>query len=82
MYTKAKIRLDTAHEVTKFVQALNSLGSIDKFTLENIDGSRRVDARSFLGALYASAEFGDNLYLINETNDGRFPFCVDEFRPE
>ena len=81
MYTRAKIRFNTTHDVTKFVQGLNSLGTIDKFILENEDGTRRVDARSFLGALYASAEFGDDMYLINETNDGRFPFCIDEFRP-
>ena len=82
MYTKAKIRLDTAKEVTKFVQSLNSLGTIDKFTIEDSDGHRRVDARSFLGTLYASGEFGGEMFLVNETNDGRFPFCIDEFRPE
>ena len=40
-----------------------------------------VNARSFLGVLYMSAEYNDNLFLVNDTEDGKFPFFVDKYRP-
>ena len=80
-HPRAKIRLDTNKEVIRFVQEINSDGSIIHYVIENEDASYRVSARSLLGVLYASAEFGNNLYLVNETNDNDFPAFVDKYRP-
>lgn len=79
--TRTKIRLETNKEVTAFVQKLNTDGSIDKYIVEDGDGRHRVDARSYLGILYASAEFAGNMFLVNETEDGKFPSFIYEFMP-
>ena len=78
---RAKIRLHTSAEVNKFVSELNADGTIIRYSIENEDGNYRVSARSYLGVLYASAEWGGNLYLVNETEDGVFPSFVNQFRP-
>ena len=78
---RAKIRLDTNKAVTAFVQAMNSDGTIDKYIVTDFEGVHSVNARSYLGMIYASAEFGDEMYLINLTEDGKFPHFIDEFRP-
>ena len=77
---RARIRLDTTKEVTAFVQQMNSDGSVMKYVVEDFDGTHRVSARSYLGMIYASAEFGDHIYLVNDTDDGYFPHFVDDFR--
>ena len=79
--TRTKIRLETNSEVTNFVRMLNSDGSIDKYIIEDEESTHRVDARSYLGVVYASAEFADNMYLINETEDGKFPGFLYQFMP-
>lgn len=81
IHVRAQIRLDTTNSVTQFVSQINSDGSIDKYTIEDFEGARRVSARSYLGVLYASAEFGDGLFLVNDSNDGVFPDFIDDFRP-
>ena len=78
---RARIRLDTTKGVDTFVRLLNSDGSAMHYTAEDFEGKQRVNARSFLGMVYASAEFGDYIYLVNETEDGIFPSFVDDFRP-
>lgn len=78
---RAQIRLDTNREVTEFVQLMNSDGSIDKYIIVDFDGTHRVSARSYLGVIYASAEFGNEMYLVNLTEDGKFPHFIDKFRP-
>jgi len=77
----AKIRLETSKDVANFVSTINSDGTIIRYTITNEDNSYRVNARSYLGVLYASAEFGGILYLVNETNEEEFPVWVDKFRP-
>lgn len=79
--TRTKIRLETNKEVTAFVQKLNTDGSIDKYIVEDAEGRHRVNARSYLGMVYASAEFAGNMFLVNETEDGKFPTFVYEFMP-
>lgn len=79
--TRTKIRLETNKDVTSFVRQLNSDGSIDKYIVEDKLGKCRVDARSYLGMLYASAEFAGHMYLVNETEDGKFPTFIYEFLP-
>ena len=61
--------------------ALNTDGSIDKYIVEDAEGRHRVNARSYLGMLYASAEFAGNMFLVNETEDGKFPSFVYDFMP-
>ena len=77
---RARIRLDTTKAVSDFVKILNSDGSINKYVVEDFDGRHRVNARSYLGMIYASAEFGEHMYLVNETEDGYFPAFINEFR--
>lgn len=79
LHTRARIRLETPSEVQDFVSRLNSDGTIHKYILEDKDCQKRVDARSYLGAIYASADFSGEIYLVNETEDGKFPSFVDEF---
>ena len=79
--TRTRIRLETTSDVTKFVQQLNSDGSIDKYAVEDESGKHRVNARSYLGMIYASAEFEGHTYLVNETEDGKFPHFIYDFMP-
>jgi hypothetical protein len=51
-----------------------------RYSVEDAEGIHRVSARSYLGMIYASAEFGDYMYLMNETEDGYFPNFVNDFR--
>lgn len=78
---RTKIRLETNKDVANFVSKLNTDGSIDKYVVEDAEGHHRVNARSYLGMLYASAEFAENMFLVNETEDGKFPFFIYEFMP-
>lgn len=77
---RAHIYIDTAKNATEFVKILNSDGTADKFTIEDSTGHYRAEARSLLGVMYATCEFTDNMYLVNETNDGKFPAGIDKFR--
>lgn len=76
---RAEILLTTAQDVNKFVSIINHDGSADKYVLSNASGDLNVSARSYLGALYAATEFG-KLYLINQTEDGKFPNGIDDYR--
>ena len=78
---RTKIRLETNNEVVSFVSQLNTDGSIDKYIVEDETGNCRVNARSYLGMVYASAEFAGHLYLVNETEDGKFPAFIYQFLP-
>ena len=77
---RARICLDTTRQVREFCEAMNSDGTINRYVVENVDGTYRINARSYLGMIAASADFGDYMYLINETEDGIFPSFVDKFR--
>ncbi len=79
-HSRAHLRMMTNEEVSNFVTILNSDGSTDRYTLENFDGSRRVNARSLIGAIYMTVDFNNETYLVNETHDGIFPTGIDQFR--
>lgn len=79
-YTRAHLRMMTNEEVTNFVTLLNSDGTADRYCLENFDGTRRVNARSLIGAIYMTVDFNNETYLVNETEDGVFPSGIDKFR--
>lgn len=76
---RAEILLTTIEDVSNFVSVLNHDGTIDKYELTNTAGNLNVDARSYLGTLYAATEFG-KLYLVNRTEDGKFPSGIDTYR--
>lgn len=71
-HSRTKIRIETSKEAMDFCAILNKDGTADKYTIENFDCSYVIDARSYLGVLYASAEMGE-LYLVNCTHDGAIP---------
>lgn len=79
MHSRTKIRLDTVNQIDTFVRNLNSDGTTYKYILESFDGKKRVDARSFLGCVYASSDFGGEIFLVNETEDGHYPSFVYQF---
>lgn len=79
-HSRAQIRLTTTAEANSFVASLNGDGSVDKYSIENFDGTSRVNARSLLGVLYAMVEHQDKMFLVNETRDGRFPAFVNDYR--
>ena len=78
---RTKIRLETTKDVTEFVSMINSDATIDRYIVEDEQGKQRVNARSYLGMLYASADFNGQTYLVNETEDGKFPTFVYKFQP-
>lgn len=77
---RAHIRLNTPREASEFVQMINSDGSVTKYTITDDAGKYRVSARSIMGVMYAMTDFNDNMYLINETEDGVFPHMFDKYR--
>ena len=79
-HTRAHIRLNTMDEIKTFIDQLNRIGGIDKFMVEDFDGKQRVSARSVVGMLYAMTDFNDDMYFVNDTNDGVFPNFIDAYR--
>ena len=77
-HSRAHIRLTSQAEVLQFVQGLSR--SDDVFSIENKDGSRRIDAKSILGVLYFTFDLQDEMFLVNESNNGLIPAFVDQFR--
>lgn len=77
-HSRAHIRLTSQAEVMQFVQCLSR--SDDVFSIENKDGSRRIDAKSVLGVLYFTFDLQDEMFLVNESNNGLIPTFVDQFR--
>ena len=80
MHSRAHIRFNTIQEATQFVSELNKDGTVNKYVLENFNCESRVNARSLLGVIYMMTEYRDEMYLVNETIDGHFPFFVDKYR--
>ena len=79
-HARAHIRLNTMKEIKNFVQSLNSDGTADRYTIENANGSLRINARSLEGVIYAAIDYNDDTYLVNETNDGVYPSGIDDYR--
>ena len=79
VHTRCRISIETPQEAQSFVQQLNSDGTIDKYFLENFDCTKRVDARSYLGVIYASSDFEGQIFLVNATEDGKLPSFVNNF---
>ena len=79
-HSRAHIRVITTAEAAQFVADINSDGTANKYIIENFDGSNRVNARSLLGVIYAMTEYQDEMFLVNLTEDGKYPFSVDKYR--
>lgn len=77
---RAHIRLNTPQEASEFVQLLNSDGTVTKYTITDASGKYRVSARSLIGVIYAMTDFNDEMYLVNETEDGVFSHVIDKYR--
>ena len=79
-HSRAHIRVITTAEATQFVSDLNSDGTANKYIIENFDGESRINARSLLGVIYAMTEHQDEMFLVNLTEDGKFPSLIDKYR--
>lgn len=78
MHSRAHIRLTTQTDLFHFINILNT--SDDSFDVENFYANHVVNARSAIGMLYMMGEYGEEMYLVNRTNDGVFPSNIDVFR--
>ncbi len=77
-HARAHIRLSSQAEVMEFIQGLCRFE--DAFTIESRSGQHRVNAKSVIGVMYTMFDFPDEMYLVNDTNNGKIPAFVDKFR--
>lgn len=75
---RAHIRLENQAEVMTFIQHLTKFN--DNFSIENKKGTHRVDAKSVIGVMYTMYDFPEEMYLVNDTQDGFIPSFVDSYR--
>ena len=80
IHTRTHIRLNTTEDASCFVAQLNTDGTTDKYSIEDFNGIHRANARSLLGVIYAMSDYHDEMYLVNETQNGVYPSFVDTFR--
>lgn len=77
---RKRIQLESFADAQNFVKFINDYNSSDEFVLQDKTGGRIADARTIMGVAYAVSEFNKNIYLVNKTNEGRFPEGIDQFR--
>ena len=77
-HARAHIRLMSQAEVMEFIQGLSKFE--DAFSIETRSGMHRVNAKSVIGVMYTMFDYSEELYLVNDTNDGMIPAFVDQFR--
>lgn len=80
-HTRAQLRIMNNQDAVRLVSILNSDGTADKYTLEDYEARHCVSARSLLGVMYMGMEHTEDMFLVNETEDGKFPSAIDQFRP-
>ena len=78
-HIRAHIRLNDQTDVLNFISALSKFE--DTFTIEDSTGKHRVNAKSVIGVMYTMLDFPEEMFLVNETNDGYIPAFVDSYRP-
>lgn len=76
-HTRAHIRLNNQNEAMGLVQAL--CNQRDDFSIENFNGDRRINAKSIIGVMYATLDFNDEMFLVNDAG-GVIPSSVDVYR--
>ena len=79
-YIRAHIRLNSAREANDFVSKMNHDGTADRYIIEDYNGIERANARSLFGVIYALSDYAEQMFLVNETDDGNFPSFIDEYR--
>ena len=77
-HIRARITLVSQSEVMEFVNELSRHG--DRFSIENRSGMHRVNAKSVIGVMYTMFDFPEEMYLVNDDNDGVIPRSVDKYR--
>ena len=77
-HSRAHIQLSGQKEAMQFVQDMEFCPG--NHYIENFNGTLRVNAKSIMGVMYAMAEFNDELYLVNDSEDGKFSSLVDAYR--
>ena len=70
--------LNNQAEALYFIQEL--CRNDDSFSIENKHGDHRINAKSVIGVMYTMVDFPDEMYLVNDTHDGRIPSFVDCYR--
>lgn len=78
LHSRAHIRLTSQAEVMEFIQGLSRYE--DAFSIECRSGLHRANAKSVIGVMYTMFDFPDEMYLVNDTNDGVIPGFVDQYR--
>lgn len=76
-HTRAHIRLNNQTDAMGLVQILSNYS--DDFSIENFKGDRRINAKSIIGVMYATLDFNDEMFLVNDAN-GSIPSSVDVYR--
>ena len=79
-YIRAHIRINNIKEAEEFVSRLNADGTINKYILENTNGDYEADARSYEEVIAIMSDYADEVYFVNETEDGTFPSFINEYR--
>lgn len=77
-HIRAHIRLANQAEVMVFIQNLSKFN--DEFSIENRNGSHRVNAKSVIGVMYTMFDFPEEMFLVNDSRDGFIPSFVDSYR--
>lgn len=77
-YSRARIRIETHDDLMSIINDART--SNDSYIVEDFSGTHRVCAKSVMGMLYAMSDFNNDMYLVNLTNDGKFPSFVDKYR--
>lgn len=77
-HIRAHIRLSNQAEVMVFIQNLSKFN--DEFSIENRNGSHRVNAKSVIGVMYTMFDFPEEMFLVNDSRDGFIPSFVDSYR--
>lgn len=80
-HVRAQLKIMSNQDAVQLVSILNSDGTADKYVIEDYEGNHRVSARSLLGVMYMGMEHTEDMFLVNMTNDGKFPSTIDQFRP-
>lgn len=73
---KIELKFTSVSDAYEFANRLEE-SSRDNFVLVDESGSKTADPKTHMGIIYALSEF-DKLYLINSTNDGKFPSFLSE----
>lgn len=77
-YSRARVCVIGQKQMLEFMQLFYDFG--DVYRVEDKTGTQRANVKSILGLMYAMMEFGEEMYLVNLTNDGHFPTKIDKYR--